>query len=303
MKYPCYKIFYLLAVLILLGTGTTGAQNTVQVYTKTINRTLNYEPGENLEIMAEKANVTLSGWNQRHIAIEVKLISKHTKKEIAEKELDYLKFDISRQENTHILKNYFLAGDNFRKVKGRLLIHYQIRVPAHCPVLINNLYGKVTVDNLKNSLMTRTRFVELLIENCEGKFNIESIFGNVLVNKSSGKLTGDLKKANLELSGFEGDVEIEGNYGNIDIESDKLASLKVNGSRTRISLLTTNLPSYNYDLNTSFAEIKIPDITPAGHSPEKKSFKKTFHQKNPLITIHTTYSPIEIKLQYNASNK
>ena len=303
MKYAKYKTFSLLCLLILSYIGGVDAQNTVQVFTKTINRTLNYQPGEALEIMAEKADVELTGWNMDHIAVEVKLISKHAKGEIAEKELDYLKFVIDKQENTHSLRNYFMAEDNFRKVKGRLSIHYEVRVPKDCPVIVNNLYGKVSVNGLSKSLNTKTRFVELNIENCEGAINVESLFGKAIIDEGSGKLICDLKKADMDILGFQGEVEIESNYGEINIEGDKLVSLTAHGSRTRISLLTSNLQLYNYDLNTSFSEIKLPDIIADNGPPEKNSFKKTFNQKNPLITIHTTYSPIEIILHYNASSK
>lgn len=303
MKYPRYQTFHWLSVLFFFCIGTANAQNTLQVFTKTINRTLKYQPGDTLAVIAEKANVELTVWDHNHIAVEVKLISKHAKKEIAEKELNYLKLIIDKQENTHSLKNYFMAEDNFRKVKGRLLIHYALQIPRDCPVILKNLYGKVTVEGLNSSFNSNTRFVELHLKKCEGDINIESLFGKAVIDECSGTLTGDLKKADMELSGFKGDVKIESSYGRIRIESDKLASLTVKGSRTRISLLTSNLQSYNYDLNTSFAEISLPDMILPGHLPEKKSFKKIFNQKNPLITIHTTYSPIEIKLQYNASSK
>ena len=295
--------FYLFAFLIVGSNHTVGAQNTVQVYTKTISKNLNYKPGEVLEIAAEKADINISGWNRDYISVEVKLISKHARREIAKKELDYLKFNASYETDRHILKNHFLADDNFRKVRGRLLIHYQIRMPTNAPVVVNNLYGKVTVEGLKNTLNFRTRFVELHIKNCEGESTVESFFGNVLIDESSGNLTCNLKKADMELSGFDGDVKIEGNYGEIHIESEKLASLTLNGNRTRVNMLTANLQSYNYDLYTSFSEIKLPETVINDVDRQKETFKKIFQPKNPLITIHTTYSPIDIKLQYNASSK
>lgn len=306
MKYAKYKPLSWLSLLSILTfslIGAVDAQNTVQVFTKTIDRNLNYQPGDTLEIMAEKADVGLRGWDRDYIAIKVKLISKHAKSEIAEKELDYLKFVIDKQGNSHSLKNYFAAEDNFRKVKGRLLIHYELSVPRDCPVKVNNLYGKVAVNGLGNSLSVNTRFVELNIKNCDGDINIESIFGKAIVDKGSGILTCDLKKADMDISGFHGEVEVQSNYGKVHIEGDRLISLTANGNRTRMSLLTSNLQLYNYDLNTSFSEVKLPDMVVNNGLSGKNSFKKVFNQKNPLITIHTTYSPIEIILHYNASSK
>lgn len=303
MRFANYKIFYLLCLLTPFCVDEASAQKTVQVFTKTIDETLNYQSGERLKILAEKANIELRGWDREYIAVKVKLISKHAKREIAEKELEYLKFEIDKRDDTHSLKNYFMAENNFRKVKGRLLIHYEISVPRNCPVVVNNLYGKIHAEGLGNSFEARTKFVELNIKNCEGDINIGSLFGRATIDEGSGWLTCDLQKANMDISGFHGEVEIESNYGEIHIESDKLLSLTANGSRTSINILTSNLQLYNYNLNTSFSEIKLPNIVVSDSQLEKNSFKKIFNQKNPLMTIHTTYSPIEIRLQYNASSK
>ena len=279
------------------------AQKTVQVLTKTVTRTLDYKPGESLEVLAEKASINVEVWDKKQIGITLKLISRHQKKEIAERELQYLKYLVDKAEGNHIIKNYFLADNSFKKVKGNLLIEYEIKVPDGCPVSIHNLYGKIRANGLKNALNIHTRFVETNIKNCVGNIQVEAFFGKTVVTGGSGKLTGDLKKSDIDVFEFEGEVDVKSDYGAIQIEGDKLLAVNARGNRTRISLLTTDPHAYNYKLNTSFSEIEFPNLIVDSRQPEKSTFSKIFREGNPLISISTTYSPITIKQNYRASKK
>ena len=303
MRIICCKRICWLSLIIFVCLHPAKAQKTVQVLTKTVTRTLNYEAGESLEILAEKATVDLEVWDKKQIGITLKLISKHQKKGIAERELQYLRYLIDEAEGNHTIKNFFLADESFKKVKGNLLIEYEVKVPRKCPVSIHNLYGKIKVHGLKNELNVFTRFVETSIKNCDGNVRVESFFGKTIVTGGSGKLTGDLKKSDIDVLEFEGEVEFESDYGAIQIEGDKLLALNARGNRTRIILLTTDPHAYNYKLNTSFSEIKFPNMIVENSEPAKNTFRKIFREGNPLISISTTYSPITIKQNYRASKK
>ena len=86
------KIKLLLLWLFILRGGFLTAQTTLQVVTKTVEKTMPCPNGTQLNIDAEKADVTLRTDNSsRDIKIKVELIARHPQLDVAKQDLDALK--------------------------------------------------------------------------------------------------------------------------------------------------------------------------------------------------------------------
>ena len=162
------KMSYWLVFLLVqvFACEYTVAQNTVQVAIRTVNKEIPYEAGDSLLLKAEKANVTITGWDKDYIKLVLKLISKHPKLEVARAELEYLNFDITKSGRTHKITNYFKSSEGFKKVKGTLLSVYELKVPKSLMIEMQNRYGQSKVKGMQVPLKIDTRFVEIQIKDC-----------------------------------------------------------------------------------------------------------------------------------------
>lgn len=289
----------------VLATNPLIAQEEVHVVTKSIGKDLEYASGDELEIRAEKASIKVETWSKKYISLEIKLISKHKKKEVAKSELDLLKYQITKADNKHLVSNYFEANDKFVRVKGNLQAEFLIKVPNGCDILITNHYGKLSVSNLQSDMDAMLKFVDCQVINGTGSLNIESSFGNIYLDGFAGSLRAKLERSNLELNSFDGMANLDTRYGEVDVEGGRFKKLDINGIRTQISFSTFNLESYNYDVKTTFSVIRVPKSIGSylNLSDEYQKLLKDFSDNNPKIKLHTTYGSINLKQTFSASNK
>ena len=292
-------------IAVLLVSKIAAAQQQVHVMTKQIERRLDYDPGFKLHIAAEKATIDLTSWNKNYILIEVKLISKHKKKTIAQEELDFLKFEIHKKDKTYSLRNYFEADAGYVKVKGNLLTEYVIKVPDECKVIIDNQYGKLNISQRLDEFTAKLKFVECQILRGSGKFDIQSVYGDIFINGFSGNLTTNLNRSDLRLVNAEGSADLNAVYGELDIEEGDFKKLIVKADRTKINFSTSNPAQYNYAIDANFSSIKMPDQlgTDLLDTDQHQKFVKEFKSDNPRISITTSFGSINLIQLYNVSNE
>ncbi|MEL7145561.1 MAG: hypothetical protein AAFO69_04265, partial [Bacteroidota bacterium] len=273
---------YLCLFAIFCGLSFSAvAQHQVQIVTKTITKTIPYREGDVLKILAEKANVVITTWSREEIGLSLRLISKHKKKEIAENELYYLKYEIKSENGIHVIRNFFASVGNFRNVKGALSCEYELKIPRKLAIELVNKYGRVSIEGLDADLNARLQFVELRLTKCEGTQLVNSFFGEILTSDGGGTLVLEMQKTNAELVAFKGAVSVLASYGKVNVTGDKLSSFTMEGERTEASLLFTNPQMYNYDLTTSFSRITLPDRIDF-ETQSTNGFVKAFHTSYPL---------------------
>jgi len=279
------------------------SQKQVQVVTKNIERVLNYNADESLVIIAEKASVKISQWDKKTIEVKLKLISKHPNLDIAKQELNYLEYDILKEGNGYIIKNYFNATDKVRKVKGNLLAAYAIKVPKGCNLDITNLYGSLSLVSLNSDFKGRFKFVEVELLDHRGKGDIESFFGEIIAKNYSGLFKAKLEKSDMRLVAFDGTLDVQSNYGAIEVDGGDHDRMNIDGNRTKVTFSTAVIESYNYSFESTLGEIDLPSSVSIESSDQQGviSFRKDYKSDNDLVKISTTYSPIILK-QTNSTN-
>ena len=294
-----------LYVLFVIVYSQTTAQNEVHMVTKTIEKELDYSSGDELEIRAEKAAISITTWEKRYISLEIKLISKHKKKEVAKSELELLKYQVTKVENKHLVSNFFEANDKFVRVKGNLQAEFILKIPDGCDIVLTNHYGKLSVSNLSSDMNAILKFVDFQIIGGTGSLNIQSSFGDLYLKGFRGSLKAKLERSNLEVLSFNGIANLEANYGAGDIEGGRFQELAVHGKRTKINFTTSNLESYNYDVKTTFSAIRVP-ASMGTHlilDKEYQKLSKDFNAKNSKVKLHTTYGSVNLKQILSASTK
>lgn len=299
-----WRLVWLVIACSLCCFVAAMAQEKVNVVTKHVEQKLDYATRDKLVIMAEKSKISISSWDKDYIFLELDLISKHARLDVAKEELQYLQYKIEKRNDGYLIKNIFVPRDNFTTIKGNLSTLYKIKVPKRCAVSIVNLYGEIEMTSIQAAVDIHAKFVDLTARHIDGPIKLESFFSNIRMEDSKGDLKATLEKSDMDLLGYDGSLDINSNYGEIGIVQGQYTSFMIKAARTAISYSTSHLDSYNYQLKTYSSDIYIPEeLGEISNGNKKVNFSKNNGDQNVWIYIETTYSPITINQTYNVTSK
>jgi hypothetical protein len=292
--------------LWLLLVVVAVAQEKIQVVTQTLDKRIPYTQGEALTIDARKATVQVQGWKENYIQLTLKLIAKHPQRQVAESDLQYLKYEIKKENNTHVFTNYFhTTASDYSRVRSNLKAQYEIKLPAGCQLKVSNSYGTIGLEKLSSDAEVFISFGELQLTDIKGTIKITSSYGDVKGDNISGSLSCNAEKANIHLARASGTYDITNSYGQVTVSATSaFTRLKVAGSRTVVTVDVPVFERYNYLLSTTFSDIQLPDNAQNGIT-RNLAGKKTYDSKDAKtqasIQISTTFSPITIHVQTHAA--
>lgn len=287
--------------LLLLACAQTGfSQTKIQVVTKTIEKDMPFTIGDILRIAGEKSNMDIKGWTGNYIKIKMLLISKHPDRSIAERELNFLKYTISKDQNTIHINNYFLSNNVYEdQVKSNLKCQYEIFVPITCLIVASNKYGDVKVSGINNALEISAELGNIFLSSIKGEMRIKASYGDIKGENLDGNFFCKAQKSDMSFTNVGGYYKIESSYGKITITpSSSFKGLDINSSKTEVVFNSKDYP-YNYKLSTLFSEIQLPEEyrkNIAKNMAGKSSFDLQKASENPLVKISTSYSPITLNM-------
>ncbi|RRA98873.1 DUF4097 family beta strand repeat-containing protein [Larkinella rosea] len=288
-----------LIFLLTFVTLSAAAQTRLQVVTKTVEKELAYSVGQRVNLTAQKADITIKGWSKPTVLVRLKLIAKHPEREVAERELGYLNYDIQTRNNTIDLSNRFTIPQRAGAIKGNLKAVYEIWVPMRCPVSLQNTFGDVTLSDLAGDTSLKVEFGKLAIANLSGKTTIVSDYGDIDASELSGFFTIKAEKAEITLRELSGSGTIQSRYGKLSIQPDaSLTSLTVQAARTEIFLYPKRMDDFQYEVETSYSTVQVPEnyADYLGQFMNKRRFDYQPSGHKPMISITNSYSPVVIQL-------
>lgn len=296
MKFLKY-ILYVSSIGMTLPLSAL-AQDNIQVAVKTVNKELTLKSDENLIIQATKSKILVKGWNKNTIHIELKLLSKHPRKEVAIEEVEYNKYNAEREKNSYVVRNYFHSADNYSSVKSNLSAEYIIYIPNQQKLEIDNSYGSISIEEATGDFKISGKFCPMHISNFSGKLSISTNYGDLQVNTFSGELTIESKKSNSLIFQSQGTCSITSEYGEtLLFPDDTLDKIIIRGNKSAVKIFISDFDKYNYDLTTTHAEIELPS---ASLLSSVKKDGNTLHFESqepgkPPVKIATTFNSINIR--------
>lgn len=296
------KLLVKISILVLLSVGSLAAQDKIQVVTKTINQSFGLAATESLRIDAEKAKISIQGWDQDEVKLVLKLVAKHPDRAIAEGELSALRYHIATEGTEKIIKNYFRLTEGVTAIAGNLLAEYELWIPHNRHVTISNRYGNSTLSDWQATLAIATEFGEIHLERITGAISLDVAYGDVTTVRTRGSITGTTRKSNLDLYELDGTLSLESSYGKINVTTqDQLQKLTIDASRTEVTFATLDPMRYHYQLTTSADPIRVP--VPGTWDNEQGFISRhsfaTPDTTLPSVIIHTTFSPITVNFLHH----
>jgi hypothetical protein len=295
------RLFTCLLTCLLPGALLPGnllrAQQRVQVVTKTVEKQLDYQPGEVIRVEGEKATIAVTGWSGKGVKVVLKLVAKAPTQETARRELDFQRYILQKHKQSIHLKNYFVLPKGRKALNALLLAEYEIWVPQQATVTITNRYGNVHVTGTTGRTTVSVKYGNTTLDAVGGDGQYTSYFGDFTARNSSGTTRARLSHTKTSIEGLSGEADFENTLSDISISGLKgVKALRIQASKSDISLSVDQPAHYQYQFKTEFG-----DITPPGKVPGRlvqKAGLTTWaagHDGQPLITAITTFGNITLQ--------
>lgn len=295
-----YRFGFLLC--LLFTTTALHAQQKLQVVTKTIEQDLKEVLDSGIVIKGRKAEVTVTGWENDFIRVEMDLIAKHPNRKIALEELDYIQYAISKTADQYVLRNTFYSTARNSKVRSSLSVKYRIFIPVDQSVVVNNEYGLIDLLNLYGSIKIDGNFCDVNLERLFGEVQASVSYGEVKGENLDGLTILDLHRTDMNLKGFAGDVRIKNQYGSIELfPNTLLKALDVKSRHGKVSLSVNKLDAFNYDVSVNGSFIDLPEAESRRLQVNELDKSYAFKVENGLskarISIKNLLFPVKIIAQ------
>ncbi len=289
--------------LLWVVQGRAQSNTTIQVATKTVEKSFVYIEGASLNLEGEKAEINVKPWDENLIKVVFEIISRHPDKETAAKGLGLMEYSLQRTASGVDLKNW-LSNDNVKKGGASLKVRYTIYLPPDCPLFIENNFGKVDVGNLMNQLKINSEFCKILLDNLNGEILIETRYGNIEGMDLFGDLQIDAYRSDITLNRFSGDARIQASYALIRIlATNDLSSMDITADNSDVQFIQPDFSSHNYELFTQYGNVVVPPGMNFNFSPNGNTNRRAVFQGSPelpgfSVRVHVSSGNIKVSDQY-----
>ncbi len=210
---------FLLLYFSVFGSGS--AAQTLQVVTKTVEKTFAADSYPKVRVWGERSDIEIMPWGRNEIKATIELTAKHPDRNTAEKDLETLHYTADKSGKTVSLHNFVVLIKNGAKPQSNLKARFIVFVPANCAVEIQNSFGKTTVKGLQTVMQLQTEFCTIELSDLRGNITARTQFGALKADNLSGMLSVVAERTDLLLQQIKGECRIKAQYGSLDIQTDK----------------------------------------------------------------------------------
>ena len=223
--YHCTRrLLFIFTLLILHFTicGLDASAQTLQVVTKTVEKTFVADRYPKVMVWGERSDIEIMTWGKNEIKATIELTAKHPDRSVAEKDLEALHYTADRKGKTVSLHNFVVLAKNGTKPQSNLKARFTLFVPANCAVEIQNSFGKITLKGLQTQTMQlQTEFCTIELTDLRGILTARTQFGALRTENFNGLLSIFSERTDLLLQQIKGECRVRAQYGSLDIQTDK----------------------------------------------------------------------------------
>ncbi len=298
------KMSRLTKFLLLFGVlfaSAASAQTTLQVVTKTIEKTFPYKNGYEVNIEGEKAEILIETWNKNEVKVLLELVSKHTNRKTAEDDLDKMSYSTEQHGNNIYFRNYIEAKGKANKPQSDMKAIYTITLPADCPVYMKNNFGLANVSNLTKALRINSEFSKINLENLSGQIGITTRFGDIEGSEIDGNVTINARRSDITLHEIKGSWNINAQYGVMKFftnPSPELLTMNIDAEKADVYFFDPKPNYYGYNLTAHYGTITTPKDLKFNYLQNSEQLKKAIFSSKmgkSNISIKISFGDITIR--------
>jgi len=272
-------------------------QVSVQVITQTLNGEVPWEDGMKLEINGENAEIYCISHKEYSIVWEVQLIAKHPDKAIAKDDLEMLKLVTGEIGKKLLLRNYVEVENSNSRPESNLKAIYQIKIPEDCPLIINNYFGKISLERITGKLDVSSEFASINMKNISGRTKIESNLGDISADSIAGWFDIVSKRSNISMTNISGTQNINASLAKIELDQlNKITSFRLEAEKSEVVFNTVNKFRWMLDLdNIEFNQPEWMQVSITGSPGKTMEVNFTEMPEAPLLQVSLNIGTLEIK--------
>lgn len=294
------KRFRLLLLFVFLASVSwqTIAQQKLQVVEKIIEKDISGDKVEAIKIVCEKADVTIKGWDQDYIKFTLKLTARQEHKEVASRELSYIKYAITQQDGIVEFRNRFDFPDEVTYIKSALSVFYDIKVPFRVLVQLEGKYSNIELTDLTHEVDGTFEFGNVKLNKLSGQVKIISAYADVIGHDINATFFCRSNNANIYLENLRGSYRINSTFGTlVMLPKNILSDLKISANRTATDISIGDFDAYAYSLSADHGVIDMKHESYAQQiitNDKSQYFNSKRKVGKPLIKIFTSYNKITL---------
>lgn len=280
-------------MLFLLGMTGLHAQTTLQVVTKSIQNKINADGLKKLSLLAEGADIELSGWNEKEIKITIQLITKNSSKETAVEDLKAMKVVQEKIGNTYFIRNYLAIQKGDSKPTSNFKAKYIIYLPKDLLLSVTNSFGDIRIKGIDANIQLNTKFCKTEIAASHSSLDLDMYFGEMDIQSQlrEVKIKGD--HARIIMGVHPGSLEARLTSGYFYCEpAASNQSFRIITEKGEVKLKPQNLGSFGYIVSSEHSDLNLPENFKAD---KKKKNYNINPDKTSKIIININYGILNIQ--------
>jgi len=145
------KSTYKTGLIVVVAAALLSLTVTAQEVSKDFHKEYKADKNTTLDLSNKYGDVTVSGWDNNQIVIDVKVTVKHPDKSRAEKYLSQIDVQFSESENLVTAKTVIEDNFNFSGwgSNREFKINYTVRMPYSSNLTLANRYGNTDIDEIR----------------------------------------------------------------------------------------------------------------------------------------------------------
>ena len=289
----------LLYITLCLLPIVAGAQTTttLQVVTKTVQKTVSWKPGYELEVNGEKAEVEVTPGSDNNIVVRAELSARHPQLDTAKIDVEGWKFVVSTIGKKVYIRAYIGLPSGKRLPTSNLKAKIVIQAPVNCPVNLANKFGKAHLERLDGPIVLSGEFCNFTLLQLKGSVKIDSRYGNVEGSELQGKVEVQSKRADVALSQIHADCAVRSEYGKVWVQPDaQTGNVWIQGTKSNVTLDLPQPPQHNVFLTAEYGELTAPAAFQQSQ-PAENTRRAVLNQQQgrPVLTVETNFGNITIQ--------
>ncbi len=285
-------------MLMGLVSVATAQETTLQVVTKSIEKTVDYKDGFHLSIDGEKADVQIETWDNEKVKVIIELIAKNEDRDVAKRDLESMQYNIEVVGKKIFVRNYLATSKNKEKARSIFKAKYVFIIPDDCPVDLRNHFGSANIKDLKKAVDVKSEFCEIQLDNIQGRIGVETRFGDVEGKQLEGEMKIESIRSDITLTQIKGKVDINAKYGKIKIDANQsLLDLNILAEKTDILFLNPATETYDFNLTAFYGNISVPDFMNFEIKEENNALNKAelnLPKQEGTVSIQTSFGNIVV---------
>jgi hypothetical protein len=248
------KAYSSIAVLLVLLLPFTGwADGSLHVVKKNITKHYTVKTGTRLSISNQYGNVSLKGWKQKNLLVQITISGQSPNLSRANKMLALVSIKARQKPGEISLGTAIDTASLYLRLSpdDQCHISYQVFVPHGLKLSIKNSFGNIQAENLTGDLAIDEKFGDLKVENTSGPLNFNVEQGNADIDR--------VRSGFLKFKGFNS-VHIGELSGTVDAKfwSGGRVDLGLSGDLQKLYINAADVNPFNItNLKPANADLKI----------------------------------------------